>query len=235
MGLADLHLHTLASDGLMSVEALLEHVEERTPLDVVAVTDHDEVSAALAAREFVARHGFRVQVVTGVEVTTLDGHLLALFVDERPPSLRSVEHTAEWVLMRGGLCVAPHPFTRLTHSLSHRALLRATQRGLLAGVEALNASPAGRRSRARALRLIEQHPLAAVGGSDAHMLRCVGLAHTRFEGSTPAYLRAAIEDRSTSAVGRFANPSEIAREALPQLSRSLVYLPLRRVARALGV
>src|ERR1041385_6461478 len=46
-GRADLHLHTLASDGLMSACDLVDHVEQHTDLDVIAVTDHDETSASL--------------------------------------------------------------------------------------------------------------------------------------------------------------------------------------------
>src|SRR5579884_3194002 len=95
----------------MSARALLEYAESSTDLDVIAVTDHDETSAALEAREYAARQHLRVQVIPGVEVTTRDGHLLALFVEERPPALRPLGPTVEWVLQHGGLCLAPHPFT----------------------------------------------------------------------------------------------------------------------------
>ena len=92
-----------------------------TDLDVIAITDHDETSASLEAREWAARHGYRVQVVPGVEVTTREGHLLALFIEERPPALRALQATAEWVLAQGGLCVAPHPFTPLDALAERRA------------------------------------------------------------------------------------------------------------------
>ncbi|MBV9577019.1 MAG: phosphotransferase [Chloroflexi bacterium] len=230
-GSADLHLHTLASDGLISARDLVDHIEARTALDVMAVTDHDETSAALEAREWAARRGYRVQVIPGVEVTTRDGHLLALFVEERPPALWSVQRTAEWVVRRGGLCLAPHPLTRWTHSLHARALGRAIEAGLLAGVEVLNSSLAGRGSRPHALALAREHALAQVGGSDAHMVAMIGLARTRFAGRTPEELRAALEARTTWAEGRFATPGEMAAEAIPQLTRALVQLPLRRVAR----
>jgi len=231
LGKADLHLHTLASDGLMSARALLDHTERRTDLDVIAVTDHDEVSAALSARDWAAEHGYRVQVAVGVEVTTRDGHLLALFLEERPPALRRAVATAEWVVQRGGLCLAPHPFTRLTHSLGKEVMLELARRGLLAGIEVLNASPAGRASRRRALEFAAAEEVAAVGGSDAHTLAVVGLARTRFAGRTPAALRQALESRGTLADGRFAQAGEVASEALPQLARSMVHLPLRRLRR----
>ena len=231
LGAADLHLHTRASDGLVAARDLVDYVEHETNLDLIAITDHDETSASLDAREWAARQGYRVTVVPGVEVTTLDGHLLALFVDDRPPALRSLRNTAEWVAARGGLCVAPHPFTRWTHSLTHRALSQAIADGLIAGVEVLNASLAGRASRPHALRLARDHRLAEIGASDAHMASMVGLARTRFPGRTAEDLRRAIEGFTTRADGRFATPAEMATEAIPQLARSMVHLPLRRIVR----
>jgi predicted metal-dependent phosphoesterase TrpH len=234
LGRADLHLHTLASDGLMSTRALVDHIEHHTQLDVIAITDHDEIAASFEGRDYAVSQGYRVQVVTGVEVTTRDGHLLALFLEDRPPAWRPLQATAEWVREHGGLCIAPHPFTRWTHSLNFRAMRLAVNDGLIAGVEVLNASLAGRSSRPRALAFAEQHGLAVLGSSDAHMLAMVGLSRTRFPGSTPAELRHAIQTAVTEAEGRFATPREMATEALPQLARSMVHLPLRRIVRYVG-
>jgi predicted metal-dependent phosphoesterase TrpH len=230
-GRADLHLHTLASDGLIGARDLVDFVEAETDLDVIAVTDHDETSAAHEAREWAARRGYRVQVIPGVEVTTRDGHLLALFVEERPPALQSLQRTAEWVREHNGVCLAPHPFTRWTHSLSTRAMAGVVDSDLVAGVEVLNSSLAGRASRPHALAWARKHGLAQIGASDAHMVAMLGLARTRFPGRTPDELRAAIEQRTTWAEGRFATPAEMAAEAIPQLARSMVHLPLRRIVR----
>jgi predicted metal-dependent phosphoesterase TrpH len=215
----------------MSACDLVDYVEQHTQLDVIAVTDHDETAASLQAREWALQHGYRVQVVPGVEVTTREGHMLALFIEERPPAWRGLQATAEWVLAHGGLCVAPHPFSRWTHSLNVRAMCQAVEHQLLAGVEVLNASLAGRASRPPALRFVNEYGLAGVGSSDAHMVSMVGLSRTRFVGRTPADLRRAIETAATGAEGRFATPAEMASEAIPQLARSMVQLPLRRILR----
>jgi predicted metal-dependent phosphoesterase TrpH len=172
-----------------------------------------------------------VQVVPGVEVTTRDGHLLCLWLEERPPALRPLPQTAEWVREHGGMCVAPHPFTRWTHSLNLRALVSTVEHNLVSGVEVFNASLAGRASRPRALAFARAHRLAQVGSSDAHMVAMIGLARTRFAGSRASELRADLEAAATTAEGRFATPAEMAAEAIPQLARSMVHLPLRRIAR----
>jgi predicted metal-dependent phosphoesterase TrpH len=214
----------------MSARELVDYVELETDLDVIAITDHDETSASLEAREWAEQQGYRVQVIPGVEVTTRDGHLLALFIEERPPALRGLAATAEWVLARGGLCLVPHPFTRWTHSLNTRSLSQVPE-GLLTGVEVLNASLAGRASRPHALRFAEARGLAIVGSSDAHTLAVIGLARTGFEGRTLFDLRRALENATTHVDGRFASPRELASEAIPQLARSMVHLPLRRIIR----
>src|SRR5262249_41615487 len=129
------------------------------------------------------------------------------------------------------VCIAPHPLTHWTHSLNDRALREAIGAGLLLGVEVLNSSLAGRGARPPALALAQRHGLAPTGAAGAHMVAVIGLARTRFPGRTPVALREALEQRTTYAEGRFATPREMAAEALPQLARSMVHLPLRRVAR----
>jgi len=79
MGTADLHIHTRWGDGMATVPELLRYVETNGALDVVAVTEHDTLRAADEARELHARGRYRFDLVCGMEVTTLDGHLLALW------------------------------------------------------------------------------------------------------------------------------------------------------------
>ena len=45
-GRADLHLHTMASDGTATALTMLERAEAEG-LDVIAITDHDRIDAAL--------------------------------------------------------------------------------------------------------------------------------------------------------------------------------------------
>ena len=70
-GRADLHLHTMASDGTATALTMLERAEAEQ-LDVIAITDHDRIDAALAARAASVARKMRVQVIVGEEVSTLD-------------------------------------------------------------------------------------------------------------------------------------------------------------------
>ena len=73
-GKADMHLHTLYSDGVHGVEALLDHVERYTDLDVIAITDHERLDGALRAQELHAAGNYSFELVVGEEITTRRGH-----------------------------------------------------------------------------------------------------------------------------------------------------------------
>ncbi|MES1239582.1 MAG: phosphotransferase, partial [Chloroflexota bacterium] len=62
LGRADLHIHTIASDGTASVVDILDHVEASTDLDVIAITDHERIDAALAGRAIARDRGLRFEV-----------------------------------------------------------------------------------------------------------------------------------------------------------------------------
>lgn len=237
MGTADLHLHTSLGDGLPTPDALLDYVQRGTALDVIAVTEHDSLTAAHRVQELHARRGhYRFDVIPGMEITTRAGHLLALFISQPVPSLRSLPDTLDAIHRQGGLAVIPHPLSPLTRSLGRRSIerihrLRAD--GLwFDGIELANPSPAGRITAARARLLNEQcWRLPEVGGSDAHYLPVIGRSHTTFAGSTPADLRAALADGSTGSVaGVHPSLREIGARALLLQSWRALWATPRQVA-----
>ncbi|MEO7296305.1 MAG: PHP-associated domain-containing protein [Candidatus Limnocylindria bacterium] len=202
LGKADMHLHTLYSDGTASVQAVLDHVETGTDLDLIAITDHERIDGALRAREIHAAGNYSFELVVGEEVTTRRGHVLALFITDRIPALRPLPETLERIHDQGGIAIAAHPLAPLTPSLGNRSLL-AFQRDLDA-IELMNPSAAGRARRMDRNRLnAETLHLAAVGNSDAHVLGGIATAWTWFPGSTADEYRTAIASRTTRADGSF--------------------------------
>ena len=204
-GLADLQVHTSAGDGMMDARAILDYVEHRTELDIIAVTDHDDIGGALAAREIHARGGYGFEVMTGIELTTRSGHLLALDIDEPLRPLRPLAETVREIHRLGGLAVVPHPFSYLTRSIGERALRRLLATGdpelRPDGIELASGSPAARVTERKARRLNrDAFHLPETGGSDAHFLPEVGRAATLFPGSSTAELRAALAARETGAL-----------------------------------
>ena len=108
-GRADLHIHTVASDGTADVVTILDHVASRGDLDVIAITDHERIDAALAAQAIARDRGLALDVVVGEEVTTLGGHLLALWIDRPIRPYRSLRTTIKAVHAAGGLAIPAHP------------------------------------------------------------------------------------------------------------------------------
>ncbi len=207
LGRADLHIHTLASDGTAGVEAVLDHVEARTGLDVIAITDHERIDAALAARVLARARGCRFEVVVGEEVTTRGGHLLALFIEEPVRSLRPLRWTIEAIHEQGGLAVPAHPLVPYPLCAQGWALRR-----LLAdpdprvhpdGLETFNPTALGRPMHAQAVRFAAEHGLAALGNSDAHALEAIGACWSTFPGRSAEELRLSILERRTHAHGAF--------------------------------
>ena len=202
MGKADLHIHTTFSfDGSSTVSAVLEWAANYTDLDVIAITDHDELDGALEARERAVEFG--IEVVPGIEVSTADGHLLALFVERPVPPGRSLLETLLLVGEQGGLCVAAHPYARLAHGLSGR-VIRAALRDpdaaqVLVGIEACNTGLWYLRSNHHARKLVEDVGLAQLGSSDSHLFWTIGFGYSEFAGSTAQDLRSALQAHATTA------------------------------------
>lgn len=210
LGRADLHIHTVASDGTASVVDILDHVERNTELDVIAITDHERVDAAMAARDMAASRGYRFEVIVGEEITTRGGHLLGLFLERPVPPLRSLRWSIAAIHEQGGLAVPAHPLAPIpmcATARSLRSLLEDADAGVHPdGLEVFNATTAGRRGHRRSVAFAAAHGLAVLGGSDAHRPEHIGQAVTRFEGRTADDLRGAIEARTTAWEGSFYPP-----------------------------
>ena len=99
MGKADTHVHTEYS-GIARLGALKFPESVTTPeqqvdrarkngMDVLCITDHDEIIGAFKAREY-AKQFDDIEVVVGEEVTTADGEIIGLFLNERVPDRKSV-------------------------------------------------------------------------------------------------------------------------------------------------
>ena len=84
----DLHLHSTASDGMLSPAALVAHVAARG-VRLMALTDHDTVAGVAEAAE--AARALGIGFVPGVEISVSwrgrSLHLLGLAVDPQAPVL----------------------------------------------------------------------------------------------------------------------------------------------------
>jgi predicted metal-dependent phosphoesterase TrpH len=205
----DLHVHTSASFDSLASPASVVRAAAARGLTHLAITDHDTIEGALAAREHVAREALDLTILVGQEVRTTDGDLIAVFLDRPIESgLPPVEAIAA-VRAQGGLVGIPHPFDRFRGSLlassgdgdgAAGAPARALASGpaalapLVDWVEAHNARIMVGRGNEQAAAFARDHDLPGVAVSDAHSTIEVGVAYTALDGdpSTPAGLLAAL-------------------------------------------
>lgn len=241
MGKADLHIHSTCSDGMASVKEILEYVEHETDLDLIAITDHDMFDGSCRALELAAQRRYRFQVIPGMEVTTLEGHLLALGIARPIRSLQPLARTLEQIHAQGGVAVIPHPMSWLIRSIGERGIQRIVNDPSPAiyfdGIETLNPTFAGRVTAEKTRRLNRQlWNLPETGGSDAHTLRMIGTGTTRFPGHTVEDFLAALRAHTTRAEGHFwtrRELCELVRIGPRQAFRALVVLPGRHLWRAI--
>jgi predicted metal-dependent phosphoesterase TrpH len=85
---ADLHMHTNYSDGVFEPVALLQKVK-KTGLEIISITDHDNVDALDEAID--AGNELNIEVIPGVELSVTVGdrdiHLLGYFFDYKNSQL----------------------------------------------------------------------------------------------------------------------------------------------------
>jgi len=206
-GRADLHIHTLASDGTSSVAEILAHVAAERRLDVIAITDHERIDAAVAARHMAEDMGLPFRVVVGEEISTRGGHLLALFLERPVPALKSLRWSIQAVHDQGGIAIPAHPlvpYPLCAQGPILRRLLASDDPAVRPDtIETFNPTALGRYRHGAVVDFAERHGLAQLGNSDAHVATSIGTCWTTFPGRTPAELRDAIAARETRHHGAF--------------------------------
>jgi predicted metal-dependent phosphoesterase TrpH len=167
-------------------------------LNVIAITDHDEIDGALKALDLASIYG--VEVIPGIEITTAEGDLLALNITRKIDPGLSLIDTVLKVGEAGGFCIAPHPMATGfgMKSLSAYSILKALRNAdvarTLIAIETYNATAIDRLSNNYARILAERINITQTASSDAHVTEAIGLGATEFEGHTSQELIQALYD-----------------------------------------
>jgi predicted metal-dependent phosphoesterase TrpH len=190
---ADLHTHSRSSFDSLASPLSLVRTAARHGLTHLAITDHDRIDGAIAARDRGPEIAPGLAVIVGEEVRTTDGDLICLFLDRAIPPGLSAEETIEEARAQGGLVGIPHPFDRFRGSLLRDARLeRLVER--VDWIETHNARVAVGNGNQRAAELARAHRRPGLAVSDAHSSFEIGVAYTAFDvdPSTPEGLLAAL-------------------------------------------
>jgi predicted metal-dependent phosphoesterase TrpH len=221
---ADIHIHTTFSDGAPTPAMVVAHAIEMG-LGVIAITDHDCIDGAVEASQCDPQ---RCEVVIGEEITTLQGHVLGLFLKRPVPPGLSAEATIDAIHSQGGLAIPAHPFLRLGGA---RGVGQAGAGLQWDAIEVENGSPGAWWANRVARRAQPRWARAQTAGSDAHILDAVGCVVTRFPGRGAHDLRAAIEAGTTRAVRGHRSPLVGTRTLARSVFRKLTGEAARELAR----
>ena len=179
----DLHMHTDHSpDCATPVDVLLETAKERG-LGAIAITDHNEISGALAARELAEERG-DVKVIVAEEVKTAEqGEVIGLFLEEKIPRGMTMAETIAEIRRQGGLVYVPHPFDRLHSVPDYEHLLDMVEE--IDILEVFNPRVALTAFNEEAERFAAKYRIVPGAGSDSHVAQGLGSVMIRvhdFEG-----------------------------------------------------
>lgn len=202
---ADLHTHTVFSDGKATPFELVE-LAEMQGVDSLAITDHNSMYGSVVAAQYAVERGSAVDVVQGSEIATESGHVLIVYQKEDIPPKKSLEWTILAAHEQEALIIAAHPFL-FQSGIGEAACLSIMEnidpRIYFDGFEIENKGVDDieriRQANAKASAFYTQyknvypHKLgAALGNSDNHFFG-VGRSRTWYNGE----LREAIKSRQT--------------------------------------
>ena len=187
----DLHVHTCYSrDSIITLEKLVSYAR-RQGLDGVAITDHDTVRGAI---DMMKRTD--LLIIPGIEVTSADGHIVGLNLQDWIPRGLSAEETVDRIHEASGIAVACHPSALFKGSIGHKTSAKFD------AVEVVNSSAIPfSRSVTKGEEIASRLNKSRVAGSDAHYGPEIGCAYTDIDdGDTVdnivrAILRGACEPR----------------------------------------
>jgi len=167
----DLHIHSKYSeDAVGSPKEIIKSVKKRG-LNGIAITDHNTIQGGIAAvkaapKDFIA--------IPGVEISTQDGHLIALNIDENISRGLTVEQTVEKIIELGGTPIVPHLY-RTMSGIKENKLVSILKN--ISALEVFNSCSIPR-SNYKTAKTAKKYGLGGVGGSDSHLPKYCGLGYT---------------------------------------------------------
>jgi predicted metal-dependent phosphoesterase TrpH len=170
----DLHIHSQYSeDATGSPEEIMKLVQKKG-LQGMAITDHNSIKGSLEALKLRSKN---FVIVPGLEISTADGHFLALGIKENIIRGLSVEETVEEILDKGGIPIVPHLFRRMSGIKKEKL---ETIHKKIPAMEVFNGCSLPK-TNIKTAKVAREFNLGGIGGSDAHDPLYAGYGYTIIE------------------------------------------------------
>jgi hypothetical protein len=196
----DLHAHTIFSKDCLTRPGALITRARAVGLDKIAVTEHNNLAGALAAKALAPD-----LIIVGEEIKTTHGEIIAYFLQEEVPHDLSPGETIARLRDQGAVISIPHPLDSLRGSaMGRNNVLQIIDQ--VDALEVLNArcvAPADNRA---AAQLAQEHHKRVTAGSDAHTLFEVGRCYLEmpaFADNAASFLAALDQARPAGKISPF--------------------------------
>ena len=167
----DLHIHSKYSDdGTGSPKEIIKVLQKRG-LNGMAITDHNSVTGSLKALE-VAPKDFIV--IPGQEISTLDGHIVALGIKKNIERELSVEVTVDKIIDFGGIPIVVHLFRNMS-GIKKNNFKKIHKK--ISAIEVFNSCSVPK-SNLKSAKVANQYKIGGTGGSDSHIPEYAGFGYT---------------------------------------------------------
>jgi hypothetical protein len=167
----DLHIHSKYSeDAIGSPKEIIKSVKKKG-LNGIAITDHNTIKGGLAGAKLSNKD---FVVIPGIEISTSDGHLIALNIKKDVPKGLSVEETVDKIIDLGGTPIVPHLF-RTMSGIKEDKLKDMINK--ISTIEIFNSCSIPK-SNYKMSKTAKKYNLGGTGGSDSHMPEYCGLGYT---------------------------------------------------------
>lgn len=205
-GVADLHMHTTASDGTSTVNERVEQADDRG-LDAIAITDHDTISESLTER---VTHRDGIEIISGVEIRAdvfdTKVEILGYYIDPKEETLQDALEQAR-------------KFRRDRNEMMVENLAEAT--GLDLSYEVIRAEADGNLGRPQmAQRLVDTGLVDSIGEAFGEYLGTDGDAYVPMERLPAPSVIDAIQ--TAGGIASLAHPGRIRSDRVPEMVPELV-------------
>ncbi len=170
----DIHTHSKYSPDSNLEPAEIIKTARMAGLGFIAISDHNR---------FVQHKGDMI-ILNAEEVSSADGHILALFIEGEVPPKLSQEETVEKIRDLNGIAICAHPY-RLVNGV------RSRFENIYDAIEAKNGR-CGTSCNARAQRLATELGIPVTAGSDSHYYNEVGKVYMEVEEGDEESIRKSI-------------------------------------------
>lgn len=140
----------------------------------MCITDHNTVKGSLEALKIPQKNFI---IIPGAEISTLEGHILALNIGENILPKQSLEITIEKIIDEGGIPIIPHVYRNMS-GIKKRKL--NSMKEMINTIEVFN-SCSQPLTNLKMAKIAKNNNFGGTGGSDTHEPQYAGYGYTTID------------------------------------------------------